>query len=293
MQTPGIVYGKEITEKELTEIREIIQAHPEWSRRRISEVLSHQWEWRTANGVYRDMAVRHLLNKLEAGGWVELPQRRHKARTKTKSCVSFKAPFEQEPAPITDSLRALQPIEVLIVKRGDEQAKKLGYYLQRYHYLGYNRPIGQNIHYLVRDALGRDLACVCFEAAAWKVAPRERFIGWSDAQRRTRLPWLANNTRFLILPWVRVPHLASHILGLTARSIAAQWQQKYQSPLLALETFVERDRFAGTCYKAANWQYLGPTQGRSRADRYSTLQVPIKDIYLYPLHRHFRARLCA
>lgn len=145
--------------------------------------------------------------------------------------------------------------------------------------------------YLVRDRHGRDLACVLFGSAAWKTKPRDEFIGWSQETRSRNLLWITNNTRFLILPWVRVPHLASHVLGRIIRRIRADWNTKYGHPVHLLETFVERDRFLGTCYKAANWKHVGSTTGRSRQDRHTTLNVPVKDIYLYPLIPHFKEAL--
>jgi hypothetical protein len=289
MMEPGVVYGRTITQKELAEIRQLVGGHPQWSRRRISEELCRLWQWRAANGIYRDMAARHLLNKLEVGGWIELPARR---RRPCREPRSFQVELPIQPSPILDPLGSLQPIQLIAVKPATPQARLLRDYLRSFHYLGCNPPIGQNLRYLARDVHGRDLACLCFEAAAWKVAARERFIGWSDQQRRQRLAWLANNTRFLILPWVQVPNLASCLLGLAARLIGKHWQEKYHSPLLALETFVERDRFAGSCYRAANWRCLGQTQGRSRADRYGTLQVPVKDLYFHPLQRRWREELC-
>lgn len=295
MKAPGLVHGRTISTKELTEIRQLIAANPGWSRWRISRELCRLWDWRAANGVDRDMAARHLLNKLDAGGWIELPERRRRrclAPAPGQAELALEAPPAPEGAPVGGSLADLRPVELVRVHRGSLQAHTLTHYLQNHHYLGHARPIGQNIRYLARDARGRDLACLCFEAAAWKVAARDRFIGWSDGQRRRRLPWLANNTRFLILPWVRVPHLASHLLGLAARLIEEHWREKYHSPLLALETFVERGRFVGTCYRAANWHCLGQTRGRSRADTYQKIRVPVKDIYFYPLSRRWREELC-
>jgi hypothetical protein len=156
--------------------------------------------------------------------------------------------------------------------------------LARYHYLGLH-VVGENLGYLARDTQGRDLACLLFGAAAWRCAPRDRFLGWTDSQRRERLAQLANNTRFLILPWVRVPHLASHLLGAVARRIDADWQAKYGHGLEWLETFVQRDRFAATCYRAANWRHVGDTTGRSRQDRDHDRRVPVKAVYLYRVRR--------
>jgi hypothetical protein len=173
-------------------------------------------------------------------------------------------------------------VQVQPVAPGTAAARRWAFYLHRYHYLGL-RVVGENAGYLAQDAHGRDLACLLFGAPAWRCAPRDRALGWSEAERRARLHTLANNTRFLILPWVRVPYLASHLLGAVARRIAADWQAKYGHGLDGLETFVERDRFAGTCYRAANWQCVGATCGRSRQDRNHTRAVPVKDVYLYGL----------
>jgi hypothetical protein len=174
-------------------------------------------------------------------------------------------------------------VKLLSVGPADAQTARLwAYYLPAYHYRGL-RVVGENLGYLARDTGGRDLAALLFGAPAWRCAPRDRALGWTEPERRAQLHTLANNTRFLILPWVRVPHLASHLLGQAARRISADWQAKYGHGLHWLESFVERDRFAGTCDRAANWRCVGQTQGRSRQDRTHTWAVPVKDIYLYPL----------
>jgi hypothetical protein len=172
------------------------------------------------------------------------------------------------------------------------QANAFVWHLAQDHYLGFEGAAGQNLRYLLRDCYGRDLACVLFAAAAWKVQARDAFIGWSAPQRQQRLSLIINNSRFLILPHVRVPHLASHILGTILGRVRADWQRKYDlAPCLA-ETFVEQERFTGSCYRAANWLRVGQTCGRSRHDRHHTVQVPVKDIYLYPLCHDFKERLC-
>jgi len=164
--------------------------------------------------------------------------------------------------------------------------------LVNHHYLGFSRTVGENLKYLISDRTGRHLACLLFGSAAWKTLPRDSFIGWSDAVRQKNVNLLTNNTRFLIMPWVHVPHLASHILGLVMRRLCDDWRAKYAHPIHLVETFVEHDRFRGTCYRAANWIFVGQTKGRSRQDRYSTLKVPIKDIFLYPLTLNYRKELC-
>jgi len=165
--------------------------------------------------------------------------------------------------------------------------------LHRYHYLGYRSRVGQNLQYWVWDQADRPLGCVVFGAPAWQCDPRDQWIGWDAAQRVRHLGQIANNTRLLIFPWVRVAHLASHMLGQVSRRIRQDWQAKYGQPLWLLETFVERPSFAGTCYRAANWIYLGPTQGRGRQGPAGQLSTPIKDVYVWPLHLDFRRDLHA
>jgi len=165
--------------------------------------------------------------------------------------------------------------------------------LGRFHYLGFGGAVGENLQYVVRTGQGRPLACLVFGAAAWKCQDRDQFIGGSVAQRERHLGLVANNTRFLILPWVKVPHLASWILGRVSRRLGADWQAKYGHAIVLLETFVERERFRGTAYRAANWQAVGATTGRTRQDRHTCIQVPVKAIYLYPLRRSFREALQA
>jgi hypothetical protein len=179
-------------------------------------------------------------------------------------------------------LSQIQPVKLEPISAGSAAVVRWAFYLDQYHYLKL-RVVGENLGYLAVDAHGRDVAAVLFGAPAWRCAPRDAFLEWGDTQRREQLHRLANNTRFLVLPWVRVPHLASHVLGVVARRIRADWQSKYGHGLDWLETFVEPERFAGSCYRAANWQRVGPTAGRSRQDRDHLQRVPVKDVYLYRL----------
>jgi hypothetical protein len=296
VDTPTYIQGRMWTPEELEGIRRLIAEHPDWSRNKLSIALSEQLEWRTATGQLRDMAARHLLNKLAERQWIELPPRQKRGGKQRLRILDDPHPdwFAASPAePITQSLASLQPLEFLLVEPRQAPAADFVRYLAQHHYLGFGGDTGPKLRYLIRDRFGRDLACVLFSAAAWQVRARDTFIGWSAAQRRERLGLLVNNTRFLILPQVQVPHLASHILGRLLRRLRCDWQRKYAlAPTLA-ETFVERDRFAGVCYRAANWQRVGESCGRSRGDREHRLRVPIKDIYLYPLEPDFRQRLCA
>lgn len=283
-----LIQGRNLHESDFAEIRCLIAAHPTWSRRRISVELAEAWNWRTGTGRLKDMAARSLLLKLEQRGWITLPPRRRKASRRLP--IEPELPLEDgSQTLISAKLAELTPIALQTVPTGHPAFSR---YLAHHHYLGYRGPVGENLAYLVQDRRGRDLACVLFGAPAWKVAARDCFIGWDHALRPRRLHLLTNNTRFLILPWVRVPHLASHILGRVIRRLSADWQAKYAHPIHLVETFVDRERFRGTCYRAANWTCVGQTQGRSRQDRARTLHVPVKDVYVHPLTPRFREELC-
>jgi hypothetical protein len=291
---PICLQGRTLTGDDLTMVRSLIAQHPDWHRTALSRHLCQLWNWRNAAGRIKDMAARTLLLKLHARGWIQLPP--PQART-ARPCAQAPAVFQAQlpalwPAPIEGSLQTLQPIRLELVASPEErrQARAL---LAQYHYRGFHGAVGENVLYLAKDVRGRELAVMVFGAAAWKVAVRDRFIGWSAPQRARRLGLLANQQRFLILPWVRVPHLASHLLALALRRLSRDWQDRYGHPIWLVETFVETDRFVGTAYKAAGWPCLGQTTGRTRQDRQHTLQTPSKTVWVRPLHPRFRAALCA
>jgi len=292
MVTSQIVQGRSISADDLALIHQLLAQSPLLSRRQLSIQLATRWNWRNPNGQLKDMAARSLLLKLQARGLIALPPRQRRGGRQTPP-AQFALPLHRPPEPITGALALLRPLQIRPLAPRQPETARFADYLARYHYLGYRGPVGHHLAYLVQDARGRDLACVLFGAAAWRCAPRDRFLGWSDQQRRERLHWIANNSRFLVLPWVQVPHLASHLLGAVLRRLRADWGAKYAQPLLLVETFVEHDRFAATCYRAANWIAVGRTQGRSRQDRDHSLRVPIKAVYLYPLWPHFRRLLGA
>ena len=193
--------------------------------------------------------------------------------------------------PIVCGLQALRPLQIIPVSPRSSEDLLFKSLLSQYHYLGLRNTVGENMKYLVKDPALRPVACVLFGSAAWKTAPRDTFIGWGRSDREAQLRFITNNSRFLILPWVRVPYLASHILSRVCRRVSSDWMAKYGHPIYLLETFVDRSRFRGTCYRAANWILVGQTKGRSRNDQYFTMRVPIKDIYLYPLIKNFRRKL--
>lgn len=285
------VQGRELAPADLTGIRELIAAHPQWSRRRLSEVLAAQWNWRNGKGQLKDMAARNLLLKLQARGWVRLPARRCRPTHRMARLGQAEIPWA--PEPITGTVAALGPLQVSEVSGQREPRQGLVAALRQFHYLGYRGAVGENLQYIVRDRHGRPLAFLLFGAAAWKCQDRDRFIGWAVAQRERNLGQLTNQSRFLVLPWVQVGALASWSLSHITRRLARDWQRKYGHGVALVETFVERDRFGGTAYRAANWQWVGVTTGRTRQDPHHRLGAPVKDIYVYPLRADFREVLRA
>lgn len=286
------VQGRDLTDAHLAEIRQLRNEHPDWSRFELSVALAQRWHWCNEAGRLKDMAARTLLLKLAARGLIDLPPpRRRNGRPCAQPPPSTPELFP-EMALLEEPLASLRPLRLHIVATLEER-RRVHRLLERHHYRGYSGAVGENVQYLMTDRRGRELAVMVFGAAAWKVAARDQFIGWSDGQRRERLRWLANQQRFLILPWVRVPHLASHLLGLTVRRLSQDWQERYGHPIWLVETFVEQERFAATSYKAAGWIAVGQTTGRTRQDRQRTMQSPIKSVWLRPLHPGFRTHLTA
>jgi len=286
-----VIQGRELSAEDIGLIQGLLTEHRDWGRTRLSEELCCLWDWRNGQGRIKDMAARTLLLKLERSGHIELPERR---RPSSNGLRNRHVPLvDHATAPICGALRDLRPLAVSVVEAGSEDLRLFNCLLGRYHYLGHRNTVGENIRYLVRDCAGRPVGCALFGSAAWKCAARDAWIGWDRGAREAGLGSLTNNTRFLVLPWVTVPHLASHMLACLARRIRADWQSKYGHPIHALETFVDRERFKGTCYQAANWVRLGSTQGRTRNDRNHRLRASVKDVYLYPLIQGVRRELCA
>jgi hypothetical protein len=275
-----LVQGRHLGREELSGLAQWIAAHPQWSRKRLARALCERWGWRDGCGRLKDFAARSLLLKLAAQGHLRLPALQVQKRRAPRPAPRL--PHGQPPESWAASLDQIRPVRLEPMAAGSAAALRWAFYLDHYHYLRL-RVVGENLGYLAVDAHERDVAAVLFGAPAWRCAARDAFLAWSPTQRREQLPRLANNTRFLILPWVRVPHLASHVLGAVTRRISADWQGKYGHGLDWLETFVEPERFAGSCYRAANWQWVGRTTGRSRQDRDHTRRVPVKDVYLYRL----------
>jgi len=271
-------------------IRRLLSEHPDWGRSRLSVALCELWDWRAANGQLKDMACRSLLLRLEQAGAIRLPPRQRKSPNGYRNRSPLWVPHRSEP--IACALKDLAPLEITCVENASAADRLFRCLLNTYHYLGLRNTVGENMKYLVHSRDGRPVACLLFGAAAWKCAARDAWIGWQPSARERNLPYLANNTRFLVLPWVSVAHLASHLLARVARRIQADWLAKYGHSLHCLESFVDTSRYRGICYRAANWQLVGESTGRSRNDRQRRLRVARKAVYLYPLSRRFRQYLC-
>jgi hypothetical protein len=285
-----IAIKPQVTEKEIRFIQDLIDNNSSWGRTRLSVEICKIWNWSDESGNPKDISCRDMLRRMDARGQIRLPARfgGRKVKPRGPDRIEYRL---HETAPIECGLKDILPIRISIVAARTSDSDDYKSLIAQYHYLGFDMTVGENIKYLVHSCQDQLLACLLFGSSAWSSAPRDQYIGWNRAARKANLICTTNNTRFLILPWVRVPHLASHILGHICRRIGTDWQQKYGHPLYLLETFVEQERFKGTCYRAANWIHIGETTGRSRNDRYKNLQVPVKDIYLYPLCRDFRKKL--
>jgi len=280
--------GRVVTAEDIAFIRQFIAQHPGASRRRLSAKLCEAWEWKQANGALRDMVCRGLLLMLHRAGEIELPPVR---QVSLNPFVERErpAPVLLDNTPITGLLNALQPIELQPVRRTADEPL-FNSLMEQYHYLGYEQPVGEHLKYLAW-AQGRPVACLAWSSAPRHLGNRDRFIGWNAEARRRNIRLLAYNTRFLILPWVRVPHLASHLLGKMAQTLSGDWERMYGHPIYFAETFIDPGRFRGTCYRAANWILLGHTTGRGKNDHTNKPNRPIKEVLGLPLVPRFRQLL--
>ena len=282
--------GRVVTAEDILYIRELITAHPRASRRRLSQTLCEAWQWKQANGALRDMVCRGLLLMLDRAGHIELP---------AVKCVPHNPLVRRErpepvlidTTPIDGPLQELRPVEIQQVRRTNEEPL-FNSLMEHYHYLNYEQPVGEHLKFLVW-AQGRPLACLAWSSAPRHLGSRDRYIGWSAEARRRNIRFLAYNTRYLLLPWVRVPHLASHILGKMTGQLSQHWEQMYGHPVYFAETFIDPGRFRGTCYRAANWKLLGLTTGRGKNDHTYKPNRPIKEVLGLPLTPRFRELLQA
>ena len=280
--------GRLVTNADVAFIRQLIAAHPTLSRRALSQELCRAWNWVQPNGHPRDMVCRGLMLGLHRAGHIRLPAKKRRVNNpfvnRTKPA---KVTINQ--SPVNGKLSQIKPLRFCQVRRTGLE-KLFNSLIEHYHYLGYCHPVGEQLKYIVYSQQ-RPIACLAWSSAPRHIGCRDRFIGWSAHSRKEHIHLLAYNTRFLILPWVQVGCLASHILARMAKIVCQDWQAIYRHPIYYLETFVDKQRFAGTCYKAANWIYLGDTTGRGKNDHTNKANRSIKAVWGYPLSKHFRTLL--
>jgi hypothetical protein len=277
--------GRLFSAEEVASIIEWIEKHPSKSRIELSRDVCKMLSWYKADGGLKDMSCRVAMLRMQEDGLIRLPQPRTKTGCTAKLTLS---PATQAQASIETPAHFLGELKLNLVTA--KNSSLWNEYIHRYHYLGYTRLPGAQLRYFV-TVNEQLLALLGFGACAWQVEPRDSFIGWDHEQRRNGLPLIVNNARFLILPWVQSKNLASKILGMVVRQLPIDWQARYNIRPVLMETFVETQRFAGTCYRAANWLHVGKTKGRGKLGPSGIQSVPIKDIFLYPLARNFRALL--
>ena len=281
--------GRDFTEEEIALIKKIVSRKPEHNRYTLSKIICKNLQWYKHDGGLKDMSCRVAMLRMESDGLFVLPKPIHKNSNGKKylRCTAQSNPGTPSNLPI-DKLEGLE-ISIVSLK---EKTSLWNEYINRYHYLGHKPLPGANLKYFVY-CNNQIVALLGFGAAAWKVLPRDNFIGWTSEQRMYNLHLIVNNARFLILPWINSKNLASKILSLIAKRITYDWYERYKYTPVLLETFVEKQRFYGTCYKAANWIYLGTTKGRGKLDRFNEYKLPIKDILIFPLQKKFKQILCS
>ena len=280
--------GRNITESDLAVVKQIIGAYPDASRRFISKEVCKAWAWRQANGTLKDMVCRSLLLLLQSKGLITLPPPKCKL---PNPLANRKKParIEIDQTPIDCTIDDLPTIQLKQVRRTRTE-KLFNSLISEHHYLGYTQPVGEHLKYMA-FAGDRPIACLAWSSAPWYIGARDRFIGWSSETRQKNLHLIINNTRFLVLPWVKIPHLASRLLALSRRRVSLDWKRVYNHSVLLVETFVDTERFQGTCYKADNWIYVGKTTGRGKLSASPKPTLSKKAVYVYPLRKDFRKRL--
>jgi uncharacterized protein DUF4338 len=282
--------GRTIHQADVQFLRELIAAHPDLSRRSLSAKVCQAWNWVQPNGQLRDMVCRSLMLVLHRAGHIQLPVPR--LRAVNNAIVHRRVAQLQfcDTTPVEGSLASLGPLEIRLVRRADGE-DDFNYLLNQYHYLGFSRPVGEHLKYLLL-AGARPIGGLAWNSGPLRLKLRDEFIGAARQAYAHNLHLIAYNSRYLIAPWVKVPHLASHLLGRIARRISADWQQLYEHPIWLLESFVDIERFRGTCYRAANWRCLGRSVGRGTKSVHGD-KTSIKELWVYPLARNFRQRLLA
>jgi hypothetical protein len=280
--------GRVATQKDIVFIRAFIEENPHLSRWALSKRLCQIWGWIQPNGTLQDMICRGFLLQLDRAGYIKLPPKRSNP---PNPLVLRKPPskIQIDQTPVHATLSEVQPLEIRQV-RGTPLEKMFNSLIDQYHYLGYCHPVGEHLKYIIFSK-GRPIACFAWSSAPRHIGCRDRFIGWSAEVRKKNLHLIAYNTRFLIFHWIRVPYLASHLLGRMAKALSIDWQRFYNHPIYFMETFVDTEKFLGTCYKAAGWQFLGLTTGRGKNDQTKKPNRSLKAVWGYPLSKDFRDKL--
>jgi hypothetical protein len=283
--------GQIVNKEQLDEIIEIIETFPNLSRAELANTVCEIFSWKRPTGKLKTVECRQFLESLDGKGLITLPACRKQYATKGAAKIAWTAKTDIRSTTCA-SLKELAPI--LLTRVESREQRQLWYeFVDRYHYLGYQLPFGAQLRYFIKSGATNDiLGCFQFSSPAWKMGPRDRWIGWSDEQRKANLQRIVNNSRFLILPWVKVKNLASSALALAVKTVPDDWQRCYGYRPVLMETLVDGKRFKGTCYRAANWEHTGKTTGRGRMDQYNKQQsMAVKEIYVYPLTSRFRQKL--
>lgn len=278
--------GKGSTKEDIEFINQLIKANPTASRWALSKELCRAWNWVQANGSLRDMIARGFMLDLHRKGYITLPDQKRRPSNPFLNRTR-PAKMEVDQTPVSTDLGRIRPVEIQPVKN-TPQEKLFNSLIEHHHYLGYCHPVGEQMKYMVyKDK--KPIACFSWSSAPRHIGARDRYIQWNKEHRAHNLQYIAYNSRFLILPWIQVPHLASHLLGLMARTISRDWERVYCHPIYYLETFVDTERFSGTSYKAANWTHLGDTTGRGKDEKKHIQTRSIKAVWGYPLSKNFRS----
>lgn len=286
----GRYCGREFNSAEMERIHGLLQLKPVLNRAQLSRRICHDLNWRNEAGALKEMSCRVALLRMEKDGLLQLPRPlKGNGNGRTRPVLTSASEAQES---VRSPVGALEPLGFARVREPSD-SRLWNELIQRHHYLGYTPLSGAQMRYLVWSGTGRLLAALGFSASAWQIKPRDQYIGWDDRQRRQGLPLIVNQARFLILPWVQSPCLASKILSGMIGPLAGDWAERYGYDPVLLETFVESARFAGTSYRAANWICVGQTQGRGKLEQHHRRVAPIKSIWLYPLKRNFRKLLCA
>ena len=282
--------GREISAEEIAQIQETVNLCGGLSRKELAQTIAEHLQWYRASGTNKEDACIKLLEKLELQGVLQLPAKRRRSKPRVATAHLLDAQTEEQPA-IVCGLKQLGAVELEVVKDKDT-VMLWQQYVARYHYLGYKKPFGYTLRYFINSQRGR-LGCILYSGAAKCMGARERWIGWTEQQRLRNLPWVINNSRYLIFPWVKVTNLASHVLGQISRQIRVHWHERWGYAPVLMETFVDPQHYQGSCYQTANWQYVGMTTGQGLVRAGKRYQTSAKKIFIKPLVKNYRDLLCS